>query len=316
VSLCYHGLVILRLVLRNEQGDLPISLSVYRVTVSAAFRNSGATQTSTGPGAVDETAQSSGVISDQESSKKDSPAEHLPQGKQTTGVVTPEERQLVPATSPDGLKDPGTVTLKRREPLRVASSERGKAGAGEGTAVGPLENSRKEKPAIAQQSLTIGSPVDHLLRDGRPVVAVNVGPKQSLLTMSSNRGETVVNGRTAVNTPRDTIGQEMPRYELSYNSTITVATSNLILCSRLRLTVRPPPRVAYPETIDVELPDSFLNEGGNDEGMSKGNDQQFYSLWRTEVVAPLPAGWNPNLLYVCLATYRASCKGCEFAYSD
>lgn len=285
----------------QRAGDLPISLSVYRATVSAPFRNSGANQTSTSPGAVDQTAQSSGVISDQESSKKDSPAEHLPKGKQTTGAVTPEERPLVPATSPDGLKDPaeksttvnsivdspekenvldqevstkglpaeypategqstGTVTLKEREPLLAASSERGKAGAGEGTAVGPLENSGKEKPSIAQESLMTGSPVDHLLRDGRPAVAVNVGPRRSLLTMSSNRGETVVNGRTVVNTPRGTIGQEMPRYQLSYNSTITVTTSNLILCSRLPETPPDNTRHFCPDPMTKQGRDALLTK--------------------------------------------------------
>ena len=76
-------------------------------------------------------------------------------------------------------------------------------------------------------------------------------------------------------------------------------TSNIIL-SRLHLSLRRPSHVEYPETIDVDLPDSFLKDDGNDGGRSKGDKRKRQGLWRTEVIAPLPVGWNPSLLYVCL----------------
>lgn len=66
-----------------------------------------------------------------------------------------------------------------------------------------------------------------------------------------------------------------------------------------------PPRVPYPKTIDIELPDSFSNDSANHGAGSKGKKRKRNSqgLWLTEVVTPLPAGWHPDLMSVVSAMF-------------
>ncbi len=73
-----------------------------------------------------------------------------------------------------------------------------------------------------------------------------------------------------------------------------IGAFQLISFIRLRLPLRLAPAIDYPETIDVELPDSFKNDLDTQRRMF--NERGGRRLGRMEFVAPLPAGWNPNLL--------------------
>lgn len=180
----------------RQAGDLPISLSVYRATFSAAFRSYSATETSTCPGVVDNIPESSRVILGQESSTKEPSAEHLPKESQPTGAVTLEERQpLLPtSTSADNREDPAEKQ----------------------SALNSLEDPIKREN-VDQESSRKGSPAEQPPTESQPTGSVTLGEGKPLLAIPLEGGKRVAEGKPAVNPLVGINTQQKPRYERSYN---------------------------------------------------------------------------------------------------
>lgn len=61
---------------------------------------------------------------------------------------------------------------------------------------------------------------------------------------------------------------------------------------------RGPPRITYPDTIDVELPDDFVTDHDIQPKKYTVDRPQLERVWREQYVIEPSVGSNPNLLSV------------------